>query len=557
TADINMEASPTTYDAQEKTWSGQKRSSTYHYDTSIGKIILNTMRTWPKNVCQVSRNSNENSILWINFVICNLQINDSDGVSITNGQAITWAIRIAQHLKKRGLDNTDVIGISAKNTTYLMPLAAGCLMNATPFHAVNPMLDEDIVKYIFDLTKPKVIFCDGLDYKKVHSATRGWSPEIFTMIDHIEGVPKIESLLDPTPTEMFYQAEPLKNGGDQTMAILCSSGTTGFPKAVCLSNNIFVQDAAPLTSEMSFYIASSLDWMTGVYAFIFSTVYGCTRIITNRPFSPEYFVELVQKYKIMYAMLPPRHLSALATCPAATEDVLTSLRMINYGGGMVSLATLQRIQEICKSALLNGGYGMTEVGAISANLGLKHNNAVGRLMAGLKVRIVDEEGNRLGYNQVGEIYAHNGQPWNGYYGNPLESRRMQDFEGWFHTGDLGYFDDQNFLYIVDRKKEILKYQGQHYWPTEIETVIAELPQVQDVCVVGIYDERQGDAAGALIVKRKGCEINEKAIVDHVAKRMTASHLQLHAGVRFTDQLPANLNGKTIRKAARDVFVAVK
>ncbi|XP_060654533.1 uncharacterized protein LOC132790114 [Drosophila nasuta] len=529
-----MAALPTTFDPKDNTWAGAKISSLYNYDTSVGRIIFSTMKNWPKNV---------------------IQINDVDGVTLTNAQALTWAVRIAQHLKKRGLNNTDVIGILAKNTTYLLPLGVACLLNTTPFHAVNPMLDEDTIKYIYNITKPKLIFCDGLEYEKIKSATRAWQPEIFTMIDHIDNVPRIESLLDPTPTEMFYIPEPLKLGGDQTVAILCSSGTTGLPKAVCMSNHILIQDNMLVSSESIVFTSSSLDWITGLWGFSFSTLFGCTRIITNKPFSPEYFVELVKKYKINYVVVPPRHLSALITCPAATTEALSSIRMLSYGGGLVSLTTLQRAQEICKTAMLNSGYAMTEVGGITGNIGISNNNAAGRLLPGVKIQIVDEEGKRLGYNQVGEIYVHTGRGWNGYYGNPVESQKMHDYKGWFHTGDLGYFDNQNYLYIVDRKKEIMKYQGMHYWPTEIEHVIVELPEVQDVCVVGIYDESQGDAAGALVVKRSGCNISEKTIIDHVAKRLKGVQMQLHAGVRFTDKLPANVNGKTLRRIAREQFTS--
>ncbi|XP_034476353.1 4-coumarate--CoA ligase 1-like [Drosophila innubila] len=529
-----MSALSTTYNEKDKTWSGAKRSSIFDYDTSVGRIIFNTMKNWPTIV---------------------VQINDVDGVSVTNSQAITWAIRIAQYLKKRGLNNTDVIGIAAKNTTYVMPLGIACLMNATPFHAISPMLDEETIKYVFGITKPKLIFCDGHDYEKIHSATRSWNPEIYTLIDPIEGVPKIETLLDPTTTEMFYQPEPLKTGGDQTVAILCSSGTTGLPKAVCISNSILVLDISLVTSESVLFSPSSLDWITGLIAFGLSTVFGCTRIITNKPFSAENFVRLVKKYKINFAMVNPACLPVLITCPDATTEALSPLRMLYYVGGLAPLTTLQHLQKICKSTTLSSGYGMTEVGSITVNIGITNNNAAGRLLPGIKIRIIDDDGKKLSYNQVGEIYVHTGKPWNGYYGNPVETRRMQDFEGWYHTGDLGYFDDQNFLYIVDRKKEILKYQGAHYWPTEIETVIAELPQVQDVCVVGIYDERQGDAAGALVVKRQGCEISGKEIIDHVAKRLTGLEKQLHSGVRFTDKLPANVNGKILRKAAREVFVS--
>ncbi|ALC41601.1 CG4830, partial [Drosophila busckii] len=528
-------AIPTSYNEKDNTWCGIKRNSIFNYDANVGKVIFNTMKNWPKNVCQ---------------------INDVDGVQVTNGQGITWAIRIAQYLKKRGLNHKDVIGITGRNTTYMMPLGIACLMNATPFHSVSPMLDQDTIKYVYEITKPSLIFCDGVDYKKVHDATQAWHPEIFTINDHLEGVPKIETLLEVTSTEMSYQPEVLKNGGDQTVAILCSSGTTGLPKAVCISNSILIQDSMLVNSESVVYVSSGLDWITGLWAFVFSTVFGCTRIITNKPFAPEYFSKLVKKYKINYAVVPPRHLSALITCPEATVEALASLRMLNYGGGLVSMATLQGAQAICKNAMFNSGYGMTEVGAITINLGISNTASAGRLLPGVKIRIVDDDSKSLGYNQVGEIYVHTGQAWNGYYGNPVETRRMQDYEGWFHTGDLGYFDEQNFLYIVDRKKEILKYQGLHYWPTEIENVITELPAVQDVCVVGIYDERTGDAAGALVVKRTGCDITAKEVEQHVAKRLTGLQKQLHAGVRFADKLPANVNGKTMRKAAREAFVAL-
>ncbi|XP_062132979.1 uncharacterized protein LOC133843440 [Drosophila sulfurigaster albostrigata] len=530
-----MAAFPTTYNKDDNTWSGMQRSLMYNQDMSVGRIIFNIMRNWPKNVCQ---------------------INDEDGITLTNGQAITWAIRIAQHLKNKGLNSQDVIGILGTNSTYLMPLGVACLMNTTKFHAVNPIADKDTIQYTFGITQPKLIFCDGLHYEKIRSATQEWNPEIITLTGNIKDVPNIESLLEPTTTEKFYQPESIENG-DQTVAILCSSGTTGLPKAVCISNSSLIMIDMLTTSESIIYLPSSLDWVTGVWGFLLSTVAGCTRIISNKAFSPEHFVNLVKTYQINYVILPPRHLAALITCPDATPEALSPIKMLSYGGGLVSLTTLKRTQEICKNAVFNSAYAMTEVGVITGNVGIINSTAAGRLMPGIQIRIVDEDGKRLKQNQVGEIFVHTGQTWNGYYGNPVETERMQDSEGWFHTGDLGYFDDKNFLYIVDRKKEVLKYQGLHYWPTEIENVILNLPEVQDVCVVGIYDERQGDAAGALVVKRKGCEISEKAIIDHVAKRLNGLQKQLYAGVCFTDKLPSNHNGKILRKAARDKFVSKK
>ncbi|TDG41819.1 hypothetical protein AWZ03_011756, partial [Drosophila navojoa] len=142
------------------------------------------MKNWPKNVCQIS---------------------DIDGVTVTFEQALTWAIRIAQFFKKRGLDHTSVIGIVAANTTYVMPLGVACLFNATPFHAINPILDEDTIKFMFGITKPQLIFCDKQNYNKVVEATKDWSPEVYTISEPLEGKPSIQSLLEPTTTEKFYR----------------------------------------------------------------------------------------------------------------------------------------------------------------------------------------------------------------------------------------------------------------------------------------------------------------------------------------------------------------
>ncbi|XP_020801054.1 uncharacterized protein LOC110178304 isoform X2 [Drosophila serrata] len=216
-----MAALLTTYDSGDRIWSGSKRTFTYTDETSIGKIIFTNMKNWPNNVSQ---------------------INDEDGGTVTFNEAITWAIRVAQIFKKKGFQYPDVIGLPVRNSTYVMSVAVACYLNGTPFHAINPVMDEATMTHVFSITKPKIIFCDGQDYEKVQAASKEWQPDILTVTDPIKGVPHIQSLLDPTPTEAFYQPEPLKEGSQQTMAILCSSGTTGLPKAVCISNRSLQHD---------------------------------------------------------------------------------------------------------------------------------------------------------------------------------------------------------------------------------------------------------------------------------------------------------------------------
>ncbi|XP_030080244.1 4-coumarate--CoA ligase 1-like [Drosophila hydei] len=519
----------------DRTWSASCRSSMYSSDTSAGRIIFNNMKNWPSNVCQIS---------------------DIDGVTVTFEQALKWSIRIAQFLKKRGFDHNSVVGIAAANSTYVMPLAVGCLFNGTPFHAINPILDEGTINYMFEITKPKLIFCDKQEYNKIVAATKDWSPEVYTVSEPIEGKPSIQSLLEPTNTEKFYHPEPLKNGRDQTVVILCSSGTTGMPKAVCISNSVLIQDNLFVNSETVYFIQSGLDWISGLWAFMFSVVYGSTRVLSNKPFSPENIVELVQKYKINYVTMAPSQMAALASCPAATTSSLATLRNVNYGGSIASDATLKRLRELCPQATLNSAYAMTELGLITLNAGVQKASAAGRPMPGMTIRIVDENENSLAHNEIGEIYVRSAIKWNGYYGNPVATMEILDSEGWLHTGDLGYFSDDNYLHVVDRKKEVLKYKGIHYWPTEIENVIRELPQVRDVCVVGVHVDLIMDAATALVVKVPGSEISHDEIVNHVAKRLPTINKQLHGGVRFTERLPFNNNGKAMRKAALELLMSL-
>ncbi|KAH8389954.1 hypothetical protein KR200_004718 [Drosophila serrata] len=525
---------PVTYNEQENIWSGLPVAFSPRDVPSLGAIIFNNMRKCGDNICQI----------W-----------DDNGETVTFDQSLTWAIRLAEFFKKRGLGHKDVIGISAENSKYLLSLGVACLMNGTPFHSLSLVLDEVTQKHIFSLTKPSLVFCDGKIYEKIHKATLKWQPEIYILTDIVAGVPNIEILLDPSPTERFYEPEPLKEGGDQTVAILCSSGTTGLPKAVCISNrSLLPTPSALLNSESVGFSYAALDWISGVASFISHTAFGFTRILSRTLVTPEYLVQLVKRYKISAIVFAPRHISALINCPSANSESLASLRSVFCSGGIISESSLQRCQKLCKNATISQIYALTESGNISMALGIDNGNTVGRPLPGVRIRIVSEKGENLRHNQVGEIYEHSELVWRGYYGNPEESVHIRDSDGWFHTGDLGYFDDQNLLYIVDRCKDICKYQGQNFWPSEIEQVILELSQVQDVCVVGIYDEKVGDEAGALVVKRKGFPLKAEEIVAYVAHRLPI-YKQLHAGVQFADQMPVNQNGKTLRKAARDIFIA--
>ncbi|XP_023298004.2 4-coumarate--CoA ligase 3-like [Lucilia cuprina] len=528
-----MDFAKVSFDKRKKIWTTPSTQGVYNTECALGRIIYNQLNSFP-NVT--------------------LQIDDSTGVTVKARDALTNAVRIAQHFNEMKLHQDDIIGFAVKNTTNVLPTVIGCFFNCTPFHAVNPVLDESTLSHCFGLTKPKLIFCDAEVYKKVYLATKAYKPKIITMSGDVEGVVKITDLLEPTKTERFYQPKHYSIGGHQTVAILCSSGTTGKPKAVCLAGFNLIHELPYVTSETVLYVPSAIDWITGLAFMVASCFTGCTRIICDKPFNADDFIRLMKKYKITNAFLAPRYIAALVNHPEATKEVFASLQMVQSGGSTVTEKLLKSFKALLNEyCIVIFGYGLTEFGAIAGNIDISRITSVGQLAPNISMRIVDDDGNNLGHNEIGEVCVYNGKYWGGYYGNPIETQRMRDAHGWYHTGDLGYMDDDNYLYVVDRKKEIRKYLGLHFWPKEIEEAIVEMPGVKDACVVTVSDETKGDCSGALVVKAPNSKITEQDVIDYVKNRLVDIHKQIHAGVFFVDSIPQNSNGKMVRIEGKKIF----
>lgn len=301
------------------------------------------------------------------------------------------------------------------------------------------------------------------------------------------------------------------------------------------------------------YIPSGLHWISGVKALLISLVSAAPRVVSRHTFSPQLFVDVIQKHKITICFISSWEFHTLFSSPLATSEALSSIQVFLVGGGWVSSVIMQSALSILGSALVCVAYGTTETDVVTVAMNPDKENMVGAIVAGRMVRIVNEQGVSLGPNELGEILIKTNQFWNGYYNDPEQTARTIDAQGWFHMGDLGYFDDEGQLYVVDRKKDLLKYRSMHYTPNEIERIIMELPDVQEVCVVGIRDKFQGDAAGALIRLKPNSILSEREVIDHVARRIPVDYKQLHAGVRFVDRIPFNSSGKLLRDKAKELF----
>jgi len=294
--------------------------------------------------------------------------------------------------------------------------------------------------------------------------------------------------------------------------------------------------------------------MTTISTGVFST----TRVIADNPFDPVRFLRVVEEFKVTWLLQAPSHMAMMVNCKEFEKANLHSIRYYMYGGGRCALDVQNRIRNSLKSDCLNMVYALTEVGPVSVNYNFDEKpNSVGRLVKGNKLKILNDQGENLGPNEVGEICVHNGQYWAGYYGNPEETLKMRDSNMWFHSGDLGYMDNDGFLYIVDRKKDMLKYQGMMYYPSDIEQILSEMPGVAEVCVFGVWDEVDGDQAAAAVVKKVGSQIRAQDVVDYVESHTDAKYKHLHGGAIIVDDLIRSANSKTNRLATKEYFLEIK
>lgn len=287
---------------------------------------------------------------------------------------------------------------------------------------------------------------------------------------------------------------------------------------VCLSHAALLDGFAhfdAITSNDVLLSFSSLYWLTGWFMLLGGTIKGSTRIITMENYSPELHLRLIEQYKVTLGLNAPTHLTLVSKCERFHQTDLSSLRFQIVTGGKCS----HHVQHEINSRLTNGKiqacYGLSEsAGVMACNLG--ETDSVGQLLSFYSVKIIDDDGNRCGVGENGEVCFKTNYKFLGYYDNQKATDEALDDEGFFLTADIGHFDEDGNLFIVDRKKDLIKYCGNQIAPSSIESYLIESSKIKAACVVGLPDEVAADLPAAFIVRSNGSNITEKDVFDMVA-----------------------------------------
>lgn len=338
--------------------------------------------------------------------------------------------------------------------------------------------------------------------------------------------------------------------------IICSSGTTGLSKGVSLTHAVLTNAAYEFNitnSDDIMLCFSPLYWITGILTLVMGTFCGAKRIITKALFAPDQQLRIIDEHKVTYILGPPYHISLLLSCELLPKANLTSLKYHVIGGSKVPVGITAAWNEyLGNGKKVHNLYGLSEAGGV---ISIDYPECgkigcAGRLVNGCSVKIIDDDGNRCGPNVKGEICTKLSYKFIGYYGNEEATLEMFDDEDFMRTGDIGYFDSDGDLFIVDRKKNQLKYRNFQITPSEIEDLVIKHPDVKSVCVVGIPDNMSSDLPTAVIIREEKSTITEQEVYDIVASHF-ADYFKLRGGVYFVKSLPISSSGKVLKRVVRD------
>ncbi|KAJ8928177.1 hypothetical protein NQ314_019239 [Rhamnusium bicolor] len=276
------------------------------------------------------------------------------------------------------------------------------------------------------------------------------------------------------------------------------------------------------------------------------------KIIVLREFEEDRFLKAIQDHKISLLPVAPPLAIFLEKTPKLLNYDLSCVKEIICGAAPLSGNTELALKQRLKNVSIRQAYGLTEatlaitmIDKMSARPG-----SSGKVVPYMSCKVRDPEtGKSLGPNQVGELCFKGPMIMMGYYNNEKATRESFTSDGWLKTGDLGYYDNEGLVYIVDRLKELIKYKGFQVAPAELEAILVNHPKVRDVGVVGLPDDLSGELPLAFVVKHEGVNVTEKELQDYVAG-LVSPQKRLRGGVIFVPDIPKNPSGKILRRQLR-------
>ena len=463
---------------------------------------------------------------------------------------------IAQGLLELGIKPDSRIAYLAKNTDYFFEIFYGSLKARAVVVGVNYRLAAEEVAYVLENSNSEILFV---------------SPEFFEIIDQISdrlsSIKKIICLEGEHKDWTTYldwkgsskDIDPhLSSNKDDDVVQLYTSGTTGHPKGVQITNKNFyaVTDSTigtiPFPYGSKVMVCMPVYHVAGTNFGIWGLLQGCTNVIIPEV-DPGLILDLVEKEKIELTLWVPAVILFLLQHPNSAKTDFSSLKVVVYGASPIAEDTLMNAIDLMKCGFYQV-YGLTETsGAITCLVAEDHDpkknklRSCGKALPGVDIKVIDENGKEVNQGDVGEIITRSDLNMKGYWNNP-DATEASIQNGWFYSGDAGFVDEEGFLYIHDRVKDMIVSGGENIYPAEVENALMSNEEILDAAVVGVPDKKWGESTKAFVVLSPGSSLNDKDIISYT-KTKIASY-KCPTSVEFIEALPRNPSGKVLRRELR-------
>jgi acyl-CoA synthetase (AMP-forming)/AMP-acid ligase II len=480
-------------------------------------------------------------------------IDGPSGRTLTYGQLAGGVRRVAAGLAARGFAKGDVFAIYCPNVPeyalafYGVSAAGGINTTVSPLYTV-----EELVRQLTDAHARFLLTVPPFLAKALEAADRSGVEEVFVLGEG-EGATPFADLLTAGDTPPAVEIDPASD----LVVLPYSSGTTGVNKGVMLTHRNLVanvcQGAPTLLAGEGERLIAVLPFfhIYGLVVLMCSALSRGSTLVTMPRFDLEEFLRLLQDQRITRAYVAPPIVLALAKHPLVDKYDLSELKSIFSGAAPLD-ASLERACTERLGCEVIQGWGLTETSpVVTTNYntpGGPRPGSVGVPLPNTEMRVVDPAtGADVSRGETGELLVRGPQVMKGYLNAPEATAAMLDQEGWLHTGDLGTIDEQGYVFIVDRVKELIKYKGLQVAPAELEAVLLSHPKVADAAVVRFPDEEAGEVPKAFVVARDPVDPGE--LMAYVAERV-APHKKVRQ-VEFIDEIPKAASGKILRRLLMD------
>lgn len=481
-----------------------------------------------------------------------------DGARTTFAQLEERTNRLADALRTKGVRPGDRVALLCLNSPQMMEVYIAVAKLGAISVPVNFRLHPDEIAYVLTDSGATLLFAST---PFVEAATQALEHE--SAVREIIRVPALAERVAGEQSdyeELVAAGSPGRVvtdvGHDDVCVIMYTSGTTGRPKGAMLTHGNFFYNAinamgfasglgrtdVTISAAPLFHIGA-----LGVHTLPF--LFLGASVVVLEAFTPDQWIETAARHRVTQAFLVPAMWAAVAASPALGTADLSSLRLAISGGAPCPLPVISAMTQ--RGVSFTEGFGMTETSPNAACLQpedvVDHAGSVGRPVAFMDFRILDAMDQDVPVGEVGELCLRGPSIFVGYWDKP-EASAEAIRDGWFHTGDLARVDEEGFYSLVDRKKDLVITGGENVYPIEVEQVLYEHPEVVEVAVIGVPDERWGEIIAAVVVRSAESTLSADGLREWARDRI--AHFKAPRRVTFVDELPRNATGKILKRELR-------